>query len=40
MGDEATIGGFTFTLVEIVLDDDEDAAPGGSSTTVWILPAD
>ena len=40
VGDEATIGGFTFTLVDIVLDDDEDAAPGGSSTTVWILPAD
>ena len=39
LGDEATIGGFTFTLVDIVLDE-QDSAPGGSRTTVWILPAD
>ena len=39
VGDEATIGGFTFTLVDIELDD-EDSPPGGSTTTVWILPAD
>jgi hypothetical protein len=39
LGDEATIGGFTFTLVDIVLDE-KDSAPGGSGTTVWILPAE
>lgn len=39
LGDEATIGGFTFTLVDIELDE-KDSAPGGSRTTVWILPAD
>jgi hypothetical protein len=39
LGDEATIGGFTFTLVDIALDE-KDSSPGGSRTTVWILPAD
>ena len=40
VGDEATIGGFTFTLVDIVAGRRRTRAPGGSMTTVWILPAD